>query len=175
MKKLKVHTFGDPILRKTASPVTVFHKGLHEQIDNIAYTLDSREDGAAFAAPQLGISKRIAVIDAEGEYFELVNPEVLDMSGEQTGYEGCLSFPGFKGKVTRADRIKIKYQDRNGKYHEAEKNGFMARCFQHEIDHLDGILFIDRVNEDFLVNDDNKGNIPLDVVRKLSEVKDTKI
>ncbi len=168
MKKLDIRIFGDPVLRKKAAPVTVFHKPLHEQIDNIAFTLENRPDGAALAAPQVGLLKRIIVISTGDEYYELVNPEILEKSGDQTGFEGCLSYPGFSGRVRRADYVKITYQDRNGRRKELERTGFMARCIQHEIDHLDGILFIDRMETGYLENDDTGAKVPLELARKIA-------
>jgi peptide deformylase len=126
-------------------------------------TLYSKDDGAALAANQVGILKRIIVIDYEDEYLELVNPEIIEANGEQTDNEGCLSYPGYFGQVKRYDFVKVTYQDRYGKKHVIEKKGNMARCLQHEIDHLDGILFIDRLTEDFLINNESKDKIRLAV------------
>lgn len=156
MSKLKIVAFGDPVLRQTAKPVAVFHDKLSKSVDSIAKALKSHDNGAALAAPQVGILKRIIIIDYEKEYFELINPEILEAEGEQTDYEGCLSLPGYYGMVKRYDYVKVKYQDRTGKELVVERTGRLARCFQHEIDHLDGILFVDRMTEDFLVGDDEE-------------------
>ena len=152
MGKLTIVLFGDSILRSVASPVKVFNKKLLRNIDSMAITLSSCEDGAALAAPQVNISKRIIIIDYEDEYIEMINPEILSQQGEQIDYEGCLSFPGFIGKVKRFHYIKVKYNDSSGVEHIIERSGRMAVCIQHEYDHLDGVLFIDRMIEDDLIN-----------------------
>jgi peptide deformylase len=154
MKKLKIVSFGDPVLRQVAKPVNVFHDKLHSIIAAIAKTLEHRDDGAALAANQVSILKRIIVIDYEGEYLELINPEILASSGEEIDYEGCLSFSGYYGRVPRATDIRVKYQNRKGEELIIERSDKMARCIQHEIDHLDGILFIDRMVDEFLVHSD---------------------
>ncbi|HEX2963745.1 MAG TPA: peptide deformylase [Ignavibacteriales bacterium] len=169
--KYKIVRFGEPVLRETAKPVTVFHHKLHELVDSLTDTLFRSEDGAAIAAPQIGVSKRIVVIDYEDEYLELLNPEILSSSGEQTDYEGCLSFPGFIGNVPRAETVKVKYQDRNGNEIVIERSGNMARCLQHEIDHLDGILFIDKVTDKYLVHQDTNEKIKLADALDLSNGK----
>jgi peptide deformylase len=169
VKKSKIVLFGDPVLRKAAKPVTVFHKKLHGLIDSMVETLHDRDDGAALAANQIGVLKSITVIDYMQEYFEMINPEIIDSEGEQTEYEGCLSLPGYFGLVSRYDHIKVKYLDRNGKENIIERNGKLARCFQHEIDHLNGILFIDKVCENFLINNDNDAKISLESVKELAD------
>ena len=151
-KIYKILQVGDPLLRQKARPVTVFHKKLHSAIDSMAETLYSSGNGAALAANQVGILKQIIVIDYEEEYLELLNPVILECSGEQTDQEGCLSFTGLYGNVKRFNYIKIKYCDRYGEEHILEKKGKMSRCIQHEIDHLNGILFIDRMEEELLDN-----------------------
>ena len=168
LKKLKILLFGDPALRQNAKPVTVFHKKLHAFIDSLAVTLDSCEDGAALAATQVGELKSITVINYEGEYLELINPEIIEAKGEQTDYEGCLSYPGYIGKVKRAETIKVKYVDRFGKENVIERTNKMARCIQHEIDHLNGILFIDRVKEDHLIHADSDTEINIEFIRELT-------
>jgi len=119
-------------------------------------TLEHREDGAALAAPQVGVLKRIVVINYQKEKFELINPEILSAEGEKIAREGCLSFSGRWGEVKRFDKIKVKYYDRKGVEHIVERDNLVSRCMQHEIDHLDGVLFIDRMVEDSLVDDDEK-------------------
>ncbi len=167
-KKLKIIEFGNPLLREKAKPVTVFHKKLNLLIDSLAETLYSSDDGAALAATQVAEMKRITVIDYENEYFEMVNPEIIESSGEQTDKEGCLSFPGYYGMVKRFDKIKVRYQDRTGAEHIIERSGKMARCIQHEVDHLDGILFIDRMVEDTLVHNETKEKISLETALKIA-------
>jgi peptide deformylase len=168
MKKANIILFGEPLLRETAQPVTVFHKKLHALIDTMKHTLLTGGDGAALAAPQIGILKRITVINYQDEYFEMVNPEILSFSGEKSDYEGCLSFPGFSGNVKRAETVKVKFQDRNGKERTIERSGRMARCIQHEIDHLDGILFIDRMDEKYVFNDENNSKLSVKELLKMS-------
>lgn len=169
--KYKIVHFGDPVLREKAKPVTVFHHKLHELVDSLTDTLFRSDDGAAIAAPQIGVSKRIVVIDYEDEFLELINPEILSSSGEQSGYEGCLSFPGFIGTVPRAETVSVKYQDRNGNEITIERSGNMARCLQHEIDHLDGILFIDKVTDKFVVHQDTNEKIKTSEAVDLSNGK----
>ncbi len=167
-KKNKILLFGDPVLRQKAKAVTVFHKKLHGVIDTIAYNLDGREDGAALAANQVNILKRITVIDYEGEYIEMINPEIIEASGEVIKSEGCLSFPGYTGMVPRAETVKVKYNDRYGKENIIERSGNLARCFQHEIDHLNGILYIDRMKEDFLIHNETGERINIEEIRRIS-------
>lgn len=171
MKKAAIIHFGDPVLRETAQMVTVFHKKLHALIDTMKHTLLTGGDGAALAAPQIGILKRITVINYMDEYFEMVNPEILSSSGENTDYEGCLSFPGFSGRVKRVETVKVKFQDRNGKERIIERSGRMARCFQHEIDHLDGIFFIDRMDEKFVYNDEDNTKVSVKEILKIAPRK----
>ena len=170
-KKLKIILFGEPVLRQTAKPVTVFHKKLHAFIDSMSATLDACNDGAALAANQVGELKKLTVINYLGEYLELINPEIIESTGEQTDYEGCLSYPGYIGRVTRAETIKVKYVDRFGKEKVIERSGKMSRCIQHEIDHLNGILFIDKVREDHLVHADTDTEISIEYVRELADTK----
>ncbi|WP_321991485.1 peptide deformylase [Marispirochaeta aestuarii] len=153
-KQENIIFFGNSHLRAKCSPVSVFHKGLHNKIDIISNTLRKHGGGAALAAPQIALLKRIIVIDYLGEYYELINPEIIEKSGEQSDFEGCLSLPGFVGKVNRYKNIKVKYQDRFGESQTIETSDQMARCFQHEIDHLDGILYIDRMSDEYIFNDE---------------------
>lgn len=154
MKRAMIVQFGDPVLRNIASPVTVFHKKLHALIDTMKFTLQSNDDGAALAAPQIGVSKRVVVISYIGEYIELVNPKIIESTGSVIDEEGCLSFTGFSGLVPRAESVKVQFQDRYGKEEVISRSGSMARCLQHEIDHLDGILYVDRMNKDATVSDE---------------------
>ena len=174
MKKLNIVLFGDPVLREIAKPVNVFHKKLDNLIDSMNYTLSLREDGAAIAANQIGVLKRITVINYEDEYFEMVNPEIIEREGGLVdNYEGCLSYPGYIGLVPRYEKIKVKYLDRKGDQHIIERTGNMARCIQHEIDHLDGILFIDRMKETTLTHSETKATIELAKVIELTRIQKT--
>lgn len=163
-KRLRVLAFGDPVLRQVAAPVRVFHKKLQRDIDSLAATLAARNDGAALAAPQVGLLKRFVVMDYQNEYLELVNPRILEAEGQEDGEEGCLSFVGFFGVVPRASRIRVAYQDRFGAEHVIEREGLVARCLQHEIDHLDGILFPDRMKESSLIHPDSGSRVRRDQV-----------
>ncbi|MGN1234432.1 MAG: peptide deformylase [Christensenellaceae bacterium] len=134
---------GDSVLRQKCAPVEVFDEKLGMLLDDMKDTV-KKEEGAGLAAPQVGILRRIVVIDVEEGYFELVNPYFISQKGEQTGIEGCLSVKGRHGVVSRPNRVKIGYQDREGKKHTLEGKGFFARAICHELDHLDGILYIDK-------------------------------
>lgn len=137
----------DEVLYKKCRPVTAFNAKLHQLLDDMNETL-LLANGVGLAAPQVGILRRAVLVietnveDEEEEYvIELINPEILEVSGEQTGAEGCLSVPGEYGVVTRPDHVKVRAQDRYGEWFEVEGDGLTARCFCHEIDHLEGILF----------------------------------
>ena len=103
-----------------------------------------KEQGAGLAAPQVGILRRVVVVDVEEGYFEFVNPVIVSQKGEQTGWEGCLSVRGKSGIVSRPMKVKLAYQDRNGEKYELQAKGFFARAICHELDHLDGVLFKER-------------------------------
>lgn len=138
----KILTDGEPALNKMCRPVTRFDARLHDLLDDLKETLVNA-GGAGLAAPQVGILRRcVIVVDAEDEMLELVNPEIIDRSEEiQSGFEGCLSVPGMWGTVDRPMWVRVKAQDRNGDFFETEGEGIVARCFCHELDHLDGHLF----------------------------------
>ena len=133
---------GDEILRKISKPVTVFDRKLWELLDDMADTM-AEANGAGLAAVQVGVLRRAFVVDVGDGLMEFVNPQILEASGEQTGIEGCLSFPGQWGMVTRPNHIKIKAQDRHGSWFEAEGEGLCARAMIHEAEHLDGKVFTD--------------------------------
>lgn len=133
-------------LRKHSRPVTAFNARLHGMLDDMTETL-RESGGVGLAAPQVGILRRIVVIEREdGSILELVNPEVIATEGEQTGPEGCLSLPGVWGEVTRPMTVTIKALDRNGEPFTETASGLIGRCFVHECEHLDGILFVDRAD-----------------------------
>ena len=137
----KIVEKGDPILTKKCHSVTKFDEKLHLLLDDMRETLVS-SGGVGLAAPQVGICRRVVVLFNEAEtLIELINPEIVSSSGEQTGLEGCLSLPGYWGEVTRPMKVKVKAQDRDGKEFELEDEGLTARCFCHEIAHLDGHMF----------------------------------
>lgn len=131
----------DPALRKQSREVTNFDKRLHALLDDLAETLEHAK-GAGLAAPQIGVLRRVCVININ-EPIELCNPRILSSEGEQEGAEGCLSVPGKTGLVKRPDRVIVEAQDRNGKPFAVEAEGFLARAFCHELDHLDGKLYTD--------------------------------
>ena len=134
-------TDGDPALHKVCRPVTQFDEKLHDLLDDMKETL-AKANGAGLAAPQVGILRRaVIVVDANDEMLELVNPEIISREGEQEGFEGCLSVPGRWGVVKRPMKAKVRAQDRNGNFFEVEGEEIVARCFCHELDHLDGHLF----------------------------------
>lgn len=135
-------TVGDSVLNKSCRPVTKFDKRLHTLLDDMADTLDEAQ-GAGLAAPQVGVLRRVVLVDTgdESGYLELINPEIIETSGEQTGLEGCLSVPGKWGIVTRPAYVKVRAQDRYGEWFEAEGEEIVARCFCHEVAHLDGQLY----------------------------------
>lgn len=135
---------GDEILYKKCKAVVKFDEKLHILLDDMYETMQSR-DGVGLAAPQVGILKRAVVIDVGDGKIELINPEIVEESGEQTGSEGCLSVPGVFGEVTRPNVVTVKAQDRDGKWFIITGKELLARAFCHEIEHLDGKLFLDRV------------------------------
>ena len=135
---------GDEILYKKCKAVVKFDEKLHILLDDMYETMQSR-DGVGLAAPQVGILKRAVVIDVGDGKIELRNPEIVEDSGEQTGSEGCLSVPGVFGEVTRPNVVTVKAQDRDGKWFKITGKELLARAFCHEIEHLDGKLFLDRV------------------------------
>ena len=133
---------GDPLLTKRCRPVTEFNARLHQLLDDMKDTL-AEAQGAGLAAPQVGVLRRaVVVVDDEDQMVELVNPEIVSESGEQTGPEGCLSVPGKWGMVTRPYRVKVRAQDR----FEREGEELTARCFCHEIEHLDGHLYVEHID-----------------------------
>lgn len=145
----KILMFGDEMLYKKSRKVEKFDKRLHDILDDMAETMYSAK-GAGLAAVQIGILRRIVVIDTTKEgtgLIELINPEIIEQSGEQTAKEGCLSLPGKCGEVTRPMRVKVKAYDRNGNLFEKEGTEMLARAFCHEIEHLDGHLFIEKATD----------------------------
>ena len=136
----KIVTVGDPILTKVCRPVTKFDQKLAILIEDMIETMHDA-NGVGLAGPQVGILRRVVVVDAGDEDIELVNPEIVKAEGEQTGLEGCLSLPGKWGLVTRPEYAKVRAQDRHGDWYEYEGEDLTARCFLHEIDHLDGHMY----------------------------------
>ena len=142
----------DPALHKVCRPVEKFDGRLHKLLDDMKETLIDA-NGVGLAAPQVGILRRVVLVDTGDEVLELINPSLLETSGEQVGAEGCLSVPGKYGLVKRPNYAKVRAQDRNGNWFEAEGEELIARCFCHELDHLDGILDTE-VMERFLTEEE---------------------
>ena len=138
---------GDPVLMKMCRPVKDFNRRLHILLDDMRDTL-ANVGGAGLAAPQVGVLRRVCLVmdEATEEYYELVNPEIIEQDGEQTGLEGCLSVPGKWGIVTRPEHVKVRAQDRDGNWKEYEGTGLTARGFCHEIAHLDGHLYTELID-----------------------------
>jgi peptide deformylase len=152
-KLVKIHEvvkWPDPVLAKPAEKVTVFDAKLKQFVDEMFETMYVAQ-GIGLAAPQIAISQRITVIDVSfkknpEEKIVLINPEIIDRRGKQVEEEGCLSLPEIRDKVSRAAWVKVRAQDVNGEWFEIEGEELLSRAFQHELDHLDGILFIDRIS-----------------------------
>ena len=148
----KILTDKEPALHKVCKPVTSFDSKLNKLLDDMTETLiDS--GGVGLAAPQVGILRRVVTVDLGDEILELVNPSLLETDGEQSGAEGCLSVPGKYGLVKRPYFAKVKAQDRFGEWFEVEGEELIARCFCHELDHLDGILYT-QVMERYLTDEE---------------------
>ena len=141
-------TVGDPVLTKKCRPVVKFDDRLAQLIDDMKETMRNA-NGVGLAAPQVGMLRRVVVIDVRDNHgvIELVNPEIVSTEGVQCGTEGCLSLPGEFRDIERPARVTVKAQDRFGKEFTITGEGMLARAFCHEIDHLDGVLFIDRIKK----------------------------
>lgn len=148
----RILTDKEPALHKVCKPVTSFDWRLHKLLDDMKETL-ADANGVGLAAPQVGILRRVVVVDTGESMLELVNPSLVETSGEQEGAEGCLSVPGKYGLVKRPNYAKVRAQDRDGNWFEAEGEELIARCFCHELDHLDGILYTE-VMERFLTDEE---------------------
>ena len=148
----KILTDKDPALHKTCKEVVNFDAKLHTLLDDMRETL-IESGGVGLAAPQVGILRRVVLVDTGEEILELVNPTMVETSGEQEGAEGCLSVPGKYGLVKRPNYAKVRAQDRDGNWYEAEGEELIARCFCHELDHLDGIIYT-QVMERYLTEEE---------------------
>ncbi len=146
MAKRLIVQVPDPILAKKCREVDKFDERLWTLLDDMKDTLFDA-NGAGLAAPQVAVLKRVALVDTEDGFYELINPVIKSMKGEQTGLEGCLSVKGKYGTVTRANDVTVIAQDRYGKKHTYKVSGFTARAFQHEIDHLDGIVYTSKCKD----------------------------
>lgn len=144
MAKLKIRKVGDEVLRRVCRPVEEITPRIHTLLDDMVETM-RHADGCGLAAPQIGVLRRIAVVEVEeGEVIELINPQIIATEGEQEETEGCLSLPGRFGVTRRPMRVTVRATDRNGKEFEVSGEGLLARALCHEIDHLDGHIFTDR-------------------------------
>lgn len=143
MSVLQIRKAGDPVLKEQAAPVSRIDHRIRSLLDDMARTMDNAA-GVGLAAPQVGVSLRIIVIDVGDGLVELINPEIVEAEGSECGSEGCLSIPEVFGEVERSAKVTVQAVKRNGKKVCFSASGLLARALQHEIDHLDGILFIDR-------------------------------
>jgi len=148
----KILTTEEPALHKICRPVEIFDKKLHTLLDDMRETL-IESGGVGLAAPQVGILRRVVLVDTGEEILELINPTLVETDGEQEGAEGCLSLPGKYGIVKRPYYAKVRAQDRNGNWYESEGEELTARCFCHELDHLDGKMYTE-VMERFLTDEE---------------------
>lgn len=151
----KIVEIGDEKLRKHCKPVEKFDLRLRILLKDMADTMYKAE-GVGLAAPQVGILRRAVVVDVGDGLIELVNPEIIHTEGEQSGAEGCLSVPGRSGVVTRPNIVTVRAQNRNGEVFEATAEGFLARAFCHEIDHLDGVLYVDKMDREIFPDEEQK-------------------
>ena len=152
MAALKILTYPDERLRQVSTPVEQFDKALHTRIDDLEETRLAGPGAVGIAAPQVGWFERVLIVDVSGRkktrshgHLILVNPEITEWDGFAMGREGCLSVPDYTGNVVRAERIQLQALDREGKPLSFDMDGFEARAVQHELDHLDGLLFLDRL------------------------------
>ena len=162
----KIVTIGDETLRKTCREQEKFDLRLAVLLKDMADTMYKAE-GVGLAAPQVGILRRVAVVDVTEDHkglVELINPVIIEQTGTQTGREGCLSVPGRQGVVTRPMKVKVRFQNRKGEWMEMETEGFEARAICHEIDHLDGRLYVDVMDRE-LTQEEIEGHIPEDDVQ----------
>ncbi|MBQ9479370.1 MAG: peptide deformylase [Selenomonadaceae bacterium] len=146
MSVMEIKKMGEPVLKEICAPVDRIDKKLRHLLDDMAETMYAKE-GVGIAAPQVGVPIRVAVIDVDKKKrYELINPVIVEREGSVVDQEGCLSFPGMFGDVERAEKVKVEYTNRYGKKRVVDAEGLLARCLQHEIDHLDGKLFIEIAN-----------------------------
>lgn len=164
-----VVTDENPSLRQPCAQVLRFGDTLRNLIDDMRITL-YHANGVGLAAPQVAVNKRVIVADdRENPYIEMVNPHILESSGCEEDVEACLSVPNRGGWVRRATKIKVAYQDRFGKEHTLKASGYLARILQHEIDHLDGILFTDVMTEEYFPEEDENGKAKKTRPRRVKE------
>lgn len=143
MAKRKVVKIGESTLRKKSKPVKDFDEDLGDLLDDMKETMHAN-DGMGLAAPQVGVLRRAVIVEVNNAFFELINPEIIDMKGEEIEEEGCLSVGNFRGRVKRPKEITVSAYDRFGEPFTLRCVGWLARCICHEVDHLDGVLFVDK-------------------------------
>ncbi len=152
MAILNIIKEGDPALRKKCRPVEEITPRILQLLDDMHETLEKAQ-GIGLAAPQVGVLRRIVIVEIEDKKYEMINPEIIETKGKQEEIEACLSVPEKYGLVKRPQWVKVRATDRNGKVYEVSGNGLMARCFCHELDHLDGTLYIDKAIEMYDADD----------------------
>ena len=145
----------DELLRKKSRPVEKFDARLHKLLDDMAETM-YQANGVGLAAPQVAVLRRVVVMDCGDGLIEMVNPEIVETEGEQDGPEGCLSVPGRRGMVKRPMKVRARFQDRNGEWYEIEAEDLPARCIMHETDHLDGVLYVDKMYREIFDNEEEE-------------------
>jgi peptide deformylase len=145
MSLLPIHLLGSPVLRQRSTEVTTVDDEVRRVVEDMFETMDAAK-GVGLAANQIGVARRIAVVDAEGDRFTMIDPVIVETAGSATAEEGCLSIPEIYGDVTRPERVVIEALDEQGNRYRREAIGLKARAIQHEIDHLDGILFLDHLS-----------------------------
>lgn len=151
----KIIELGEEKLRKTSKPVEKFDLRLRLLLKDMADTM-YKANGVGLAAPQVGILRRVVVVDVGDGLIEMVNPRIIHSEGEQSGPEGCLSVPGRSGIVVRPNVVTVEYQDAHGDFYEATAEGFLARAFCHELDHLDGVVYVDKMVRELFPNEDGE-------------------
>ena len=152
----KIIELGDDKLRKTCKPVEKFDLRLRVLLKDMADTM-YKANGVGLAAPQVGILRRVVVVDIGEGLIEMINPEIIHSEGEQEGPEGCLSVPGRSGVVVRPNLVTVRAQDRDGEYFEITGEEFLARAFCHELDHLDGVIYVDKMEREIFPGDEEYG------------------
>lgn len=145
MSLLPLHLLGSPVLRQRSAEVGVVDDEVRRLVDDMFETMDAAK-GVGLAANQIGVARRVAVVDADDDRFAMIDPEIVEADGRDTAEEGCLSIPEIYGDVSRPERVVIEATGRDGQRYRKEATGLKARAIQHEIDHLDGILFLDHLS-----------------------------
>ncbi len=155
MSRKKIFTIGAQELRGKSKPITKFDGRLSLILRDMADTM-YEANGVGLAAPQVGILRRLVVIDVGEGLMELVNPEIIATEGECGMVEGCLSVPGRRGYVVRGEKVTLRAQDKSGQFFEVSADGLLARAIQHELDHLDGVLYVDKMDHEVFDEDDDE-------------------